>query len=240
MPKRIGTKIFRRTSGTVLNKNRISLEKSLEQKQEFGTYVWNGQYQQDPCPIEGGVIKEDWLNYYGSLSRSLTPIQLFISWDTANKTGDDNAYSAYCIIMLTHDFKFYIMNVGRERLEAPQLFEKIVNIYNELKYDCKWYGLVKLLIEDQASGTYMIQLLKQAFDRHNCPFKVEGVRPTTDKVSRLKEISTLIQRGNILFPREEKIWWSEFKKELLGFPNSKFKDQVDAFTQCINFALSQG
>ena len=139
--------------------------------------------------------------------------------------------------MLTHDFKFYIMDVGRERLEGPHLFDKIVNLYNELKYDDKWYGLVKLLIEDQASGTYMIQLLKQAFDRQGRPFEVEGVRPTTDKVSRLKGISALIQRGNILFPREEKPWWTEFKKELLAFPNSKFKDQVDAFTQCINFAI---
>ena len=51
--------------------------------------------------------------------------------------------------------------------------------------------------------------------------------------------SALIENGTLQFPKDEKPWWADFKKELLGFPGSKYKDQVDALTQCINYAMQQ-
>ena len=69
-------------------------------------------------------------------------------------------------------------------------------------------------------------------------FDIEAIKPEGDKISRLIGASAYIERGDILFPKsDEKVdkWWPDFKKELLSFPGSKFKDQVDALTQCINF-----
>lgn len=59
-----------------------------------------------------------------------------------------------------------------------------------------------------------------------------------DKISRLIGCSALIENGTLQFPKDEKPWWADFKKELLGFPSGKYKDQVDALTQCINYAMS--
>lgn len=58
-------------------------------------------------------------------------------------------------------------------------------------------------------------------------------------VSRLKGASAYIEGGHILFPEEKEPWWKEFEKELLAFPGCKFKDQVDAFTQCISYVQQQ-
>ena len=51
--------------------------------------------------------------------------------------------------------------------------------------------------------------------------------------------SALIENGALQFPQKEPDWWAEFKKELLSFPGSRYKDQVDALTQCINYAMQQ-
>ena len=52
-----------------------------------------------------------------------------------------------------------------------------------------------------------------------------------DKVSRLETTTSLIANGTILFPNNAGPWWPDFKKELLSFPGSIFKDQCDAFSQ---------
>ncbi len=35
-----------------------------ERKNELGPYSWFGQYQQEPIPPEGGMIKRDWIKFY--------------------------------------------------------------------------------------------------------------------------------------------------------------------------------
>jgi len=50
-----------------------------------------------------------------------------------------------------------------------------------------------------------------------------------------------IESGRLLFPAESRNlnWWYEFKKELLGFPGTKYKDQVDALSQAIKYVLDE-
>lgn len=229
-------RVITRSLDELLHPSRDGVDVITKTKDSLGEYAFAGQYQQRPVPIEGGIIKESWLQYYEKLPAGLQPKHLFISWDTASKTGDNNAYSACCVILMTRDYKFYLLDVIRERLDVTALFDRIHTVYNEWKYDAKWGNFVKLLIEDQSSGTQLIQLLQNATGLRGYPFNISAIKPTGDKISRLHGASVLIEKGNILFPKDDEPWWPEFKKELLSFPGSKFKDQVDAFTQCINFA----
>jgi hypothetical protein len=45
-------------------------------------------------------------------------------------------------------------------------------------------------------------------------------------------ISAMVENGQVLFPQTAP-WLSEFKAELLAFPNGRFDDQVDALTQLL-------
>jgi hypothetical protein len=58
--------------------------------------------------------------------------------------------------------------------------------------------------------------------------------PLTDKVSRLYGVSSMIESGQLVIPREAP-WLAVFLKELLGFPNTKHDDQVDALTQLLEW-----
>ena len=42
----------------------------------------------------------------------------------------------------------------------------------------------------------------------------------------------MIEAGQLILPREMP-WLAEFKSELLGFPHTRFRDQVDALAQLL-------
>lgn len=235
------TRVITRAKGELLHPDRENMDVVMGIKNSMGENAFAAQYQQDPCPPEGGIIKESWLKYYpdDALNSRLNPKNLFISWDTANKAGENNAYSVGCVILMTQDYKFYLVDVIRGKWDTPQLFDKIMEIYNEYKYNQNAGNYVKLLMEDKASGEFLIPMLSKARDRIGRRIEVVPIKPTMDKISRAKALSVMVEKGNILFPQSNESWWSDFKKELLGFPNTKYKDQVDAMSQCINYAMQQ-
>lgn len=238
------TRVITRAKGELLHPDREDMDVVMGIKNSMGEYAFVAQYQQDPCPPEGGIIKESWLKYYTmAQATEIDPIKyfrIFLSWDTANKTGEQNAYSACCVILMTREnnkYKYYLLDVIRGKWEMPELIKQVQRLYDTWKYDKGGQYLVRLLIEDMASGTQLIQMLSAQRDHRGYRFAIEPIKPNTDKVSRLIGASAYIENGTLLFPQDPKPWWPEFKKELLGFPNSKYKDQVDALTQCINHAI---
>lgn len=239
-------KTFIRSAGTILHRRYMSQTKTQELQQNLGTYVWSAQYQQEPYPAEGGIVKESWLHYYTQgQAENIDPIKycrIFLSWDTANKAGATNAYSACCVVLMTREnnaFKYYLLEVVRGKWEMPELIKQVMALYYKWRYEKGGGGLVKLLIEDKASGTQLIQMLSAQRDCNGYGFDVEPIKPDADKTSRLMGVSAYIENGALQFPQNEPDWWAEFKKELLSFPGSRYKDQVDALTQCINYAMQQ-
>jgi predicted phage terminase large subunit-like protein len=220
----------------------MNTEFVLNKKQELGTYVWESQYQQEPCPLEGGIIKEPWLHYYDQETvERISPFRywrIFISWDTACKTGTNNDYSACCVMLMTCDSKMYLLDVVRGRWEFPELLNKAKEIYNHWKHERRGDDIVKMLIEDKSSGTQLIQNLNTMSDSKGYGFDIESIKPDGDKIARLYGASAPIENGKLLFPSDSQPWWADFKKELLSVPGSKHDDQVDALTQCVNFAQS--
>ena len=239
------TRVITRAKGELLHPDRENMDVVMGIKNSMGENAFAAQYQQDPCPPEGGIIKESWLKYYTmAQGEAIDPIKycrIFLSWDTANKTGPQNAYSACCVVLVTREsnrYKYYLLDVVRGKWEMPDLIKQVQMLYNKWKYEKGGLQFVRLLIEDKASGTQLIQMLNAQRDHHGYKFVIESIKPDTDKVSRLMGVSAYIENGTLRF-LQEAAWWPDFKKELLGFPNSKYKDQVDALTQCINYAVQQ-
>lgn len=239
------TRVITRAKGELLHPDRENMDVVMGIKNSMGENAFAAQYQQEPCPPEGGIIKEAWLKYYTvAQGEAIDPIKycrIFLSWDTANKTGPQNAYSACCVVLVTREsnrYKYYLLDVVRGKWEMPDLIKQVQMLYNKWKYEKGGLQFVRLLIEDKASGTQLIQMLNAQRDHHGYKFAIESIKPDTDKVSRLMGVSAYIENGTLRF-LQEAAWWPDFKKELLGFPNSKYKDQVDALTQCINYAVQQ-
>jgi predicted phage terminase large subunit-like protein len=228
-------KTFIRSKNTPLHPQREDLTKLYQSKEYMGEFNFAGQYQQNPMPKEGGIIKKNWLRFYDktelfkSIENGQTKVDCIIqSWDTANKIEEHNDYSVGITILRDTNNVNYILDVYRDKLEFPTLIRKIANKYVTEKEKYKYR--VNVLIEDQASGTSLIQALKQEHKIY--PIQI---KPEYDKKTRLMAVSHLIENGSCLFPSCKPGWWLDFENELLRFPKSKHDDQCDALSQALNY-----
>lgn len=230
---------FQRKKGEALHPERESLEKLLQLKKTVGEYTFAGQYQQNPAPREGGVIKEAWLNFYNK-AKLLKQIEegeiqvdyIMQSWDTAYKTEEMNDYSVCVTILVDKKGDFYILDVYREKLQFPTLIKAVVNKHNQAKMEYK--KGIDVLIEDKASGQSIIQEL-----RHNHLIYARKINPEYDKKTRLMAVSHLVENGKCRFPDHKPAWWRDFEQELLRFPQVKHDDQCDALSQALAYKKSR-
>ena len=138
-------------------------------------------------------------------------------------------YNFVCITVLRDIYnKNYVLHCYRDKLEFPSLIRKIIEIHNVAK--AKYKHSIDVLIEDRASGTQIIQTLKN--DHMIYPI---AINPEYDKKARLMGVSHLIENGSCLFPNNEPHWWPDLEKELLIFPRGKYDDQCDALSQVLNY-----
>ena len=222
-----------RQKGEALHPARESFSQLMDAKHQMGEYHFSGQYQQNPAPREGGIIKQKWFNYYDptELFRAIANQEIrinsiFQSWDTASKIEQYNDYSVCLTVLRDSKGVHYILDCYREKLEFPELVNQVIQRYKSAETT---YGRrIDVLIEDKNSGIQLIQALKtQHF------ITAEAVKPEHDKRTRLMAVSHLIENGSCLFPNNNPHWLLAFESELLRFPNGRYDDQCDALSQVL-------
>ena len=143
------------------------------------------------------------------------------SWDTANKASELSDYSA-CITCGVKDKKIYVLDVLRKRLNYPDLKRAV-------REQWEAYKPQTILIEDRASGTQLIQeLVNEGL------YAVKKYTPEGDKEMRLHAQTGMIENGFVYLPKHAH-WLAEYIHELMTFPKSKYKDQVDATSQALDW-----
>src|SRR5262249_2297335 len=82
--------IYHRPAGELLQPKRDTLETYEEVKRQVGSRVWAAQYQQNPTPAEGNIIKASWLMRYDFDPEQENFRKIVISCDPAGKAGARN------------------------------------------------------------------------------------------------------------------------------------------------------
>jgi predicted phage terminase large subunit-like protein len=218
-------RVFQRREGDVLHPSREPYDVLMEHKRETGSRNWNAQYQQRPDPAEGNMVLQAWLNTYGILPPGGQIVQ---SYDTATKANLTNDYSV-CITALVWKQQVYILDVLRRRMIFPDLRRTAVAHAREQSAQV-------LLIEDQASGQELIQMLVD--EKPSGVPRPIACRPDGDKKTRLSAVTSMIEAGQLLLPPDAP-WLSDFRNELLSFPSGRFDDQVDALSQLLIWVSRQ-
>ena len=215
-----------RKAGDVLHPARESRTVLDQQKLAMGSTAFEAQYQQQPVPATGNLIKAEWLANYPSSFKPEPPGQIVQSWDTATKDGADNDWSV-CITAHVRRSEIRILDVFRRKLIFPDLKRHCIRLAREWKVQA-------LLIEDAASGTQLIQALR-ADQPRGMPLPIAR-KPEGDKYSRMAGASAQIEAGQLILP-DDASWLASFKTELLGFPNARHDDQADALSQLLFWSL---
>lgn len=201
-----------------------ALEKT---KVSVGPYVWDALYQGRPTAKGGSIFQRKWweTNRYYPTEKI---VGRWVSWDTALKAGENNAYTAMIVFELTADYRLLVRHAWRERVEFPDLPNIIENKAHEWNWDELLQGII---IEDKASGTPAIQTLRSAAPALRDLLK--PINPSGDKEQRAKQAAVWCANGSVMLPHpsQDVPWLHDFESELFEFPRSAFADQVDAFSQ---------
>lgn len=211
-------------------------EKDLLELQK-DNYLWQTQYLQNAIFRGGNVIKRDWFKYY-STSLQYRYKRLIITADTAMKVKEHNDYSVFVVAGITDDNKLHILDIVRGKWEAPELKKIAIQTFERFRYNPET-GLCcsGLYVEDRASGVG----LKQELQRAGLP--VVPLEANKDKLTRLQDVLTYIEAGQVLLPNDENY---SFVPDLLAETDAFSRDdshihddQVDALGYAIKIGLAQ-
>ena len=207
-------RIFRQ-QGEILAPALISAATLEIQRRGMTDYNFAAQYQQNPQPFAGNVVKRAWLRFYDPEEKPDRFDQILQSWDTASKDTELANFSV-CTTWGIKDRHLYLLDVFRQKLDFPDLKRTVLDL-------ARLHDAKIVLIEDKASGTQLLQEFRaDGFSIAQASPKLDG-----DKVMRLRAQTAKIEGGFVLFPKEAP-WLDTYLRELLSFPNSKNDDQVNS------------
>lgn len=211
-----------REPGDILHPAREGTAEIEKTKKALGTYGFAGQYQQEPVPAEGGMIKKPWVSRYRTPPAN--PIRIVQSWDTAYKPGQLNDPSV-CTTWAETKLAYYLLDVWRDRVEYPRLKSTVKSLAE------KWNPSA-VLIEDKASGQSLIQEL-----RETTRLPVVAIEPEGDKLTRMSAQSAKFEAGKVIIP-ESAPWLPDYERELFTFPLAEHDDQVDSTSQFLGWVAN--
>lgn len=205
--------------------------------QRMSRHVYSSQYDQRPKALGGNIIKGKNFVRYTVLPK--------IKWrkiiaDTAQKTKERNDYSVFEEWGIGDDGKIYLLDLIREKWEAPELQRRAIALWAKAKNrDTERFGILrKLVIEDKASGTGLIQTLR--LPPYNIP--VEGLQRDRDKLSRVMDALPYIEIGAVCVP-ESAPFTLDFIAECESFSaddSHDHDDQVDCLVDAVADMLQAG
>ena len=216
--------VHHRGKGEALHPARESLALLEEIRREMGSLSFSAQYLQRPVPLEGNLVKRDWIVWYETApSRDLG--QVVQSWDVASTATSTSDWSI-CTTWLIMKRIYYLLDVWRGQLEFPHLRRKLIDLALE-------HAPHAVLIERAGPGLHLVQELR-ADPVRGVPMPI-GIVPEGNKLVRMEAQSARFEAGQVHLPKEAP-WLSTFLHEILAFPNSRHDDQIDSVSQFLNWA----
>lgn len=192
-------------------------------KRTLGGFKFSAQYQQNPIPIEGNLIKPSWFRYYDQEPAREHTDQIVQSWDTAYADTDGSDYSV-CSTWLVRRHENFLLDILRQRLTYAALREAAK------RHAIRWQPDV-VVIENRSSGMALIDDLRQAAD-YCGPLPI-AFDPVGDKIERMARHAAAIEAGQVVLPRRAS-FLDDFLAELAQFPHGSHDDQVDSVSQFLD------
>lgn len=214
-----GNDLIGRPEGEALCPERYPVEKLLAIKKSVGSMVFEGLYQQNPSPPEGGIIKVDWFSRWKTLPDMFD--SMVQSWDlTFSDTGNSFVVGQ---VWGKKGADLYLVDQIRDKLNFPSTIEAMARLTN------RWPDAMTKYVERAANGPALISTLNRQIPG------IVPVSPRGDKSSRLAAVSGIFEAGNVWVPDYNTAPWVEdYVQEMVTFPNSANDDQVDATSQALS------
>lgn len=159
---------------------------------------FDAQYQQEPTPIGGGLIKSAWWRYYADRDDVLRRCTAFwITADTAYTEDTANDPTSVQLWGAEGTKRLYLIDRIHGWWEFPDLVKKVNAFW------AKWPRAKRLYIENKATGISLAQTIKKNSTRADGSvvlWKPKAYGYPEDKVGRMKEWSHQVHGGVVWVP----------------------------------------
>lgn len=212
----------------LMDRKRLSLEVLKKFREELGEYNYAGQFLQRPVPLGGGMFKTDRIKIVGTEQEVKSFKSIYRYWDKAG-TGGKGAYTVGLLMAMDKDNQIWVLDVVRGQWDSDER-ERI--IVQTAESDGR---KVRIGVE-QEPGSGGKESAENTVKRlHGYSVKID--KPVGDKVMRADPYSTQVNGGNVRLKKGE--WNRAYLEELQYFPNSTYKDQVDASSGAYSLLAKQ-
>ena len=198
------------------------------QRVGMGSWAFNGQYQQRPAPLDGGIIKRQWVRFYRQLPEKFE--FMVQSWDCTFSGGSDNDFVAGQVWARSGGRYYMLPYRTYERLDFGPTMAAIKACHS------KFPQAHAVLIEDKANGPAIISELQKEIPG------VVAVNPEGGKIARAQATAPLWEAGSIELPDPQVFgvsWMEDYLHNICAFPRAAHDDDVDATSQALIYMRSR-
>ncbi len=241
----------RRAAGELLMPERIGPAEHAARAQVLGAHRAAGQLQQRPAAREGSILKRSGWRFFprgwledGAPNGFPRFTGLLQSWDTSFKDLGDSDYVAGGLWGQA-GADLYLLAARHERMGLSATKDAMRAL--TLLAERRWPRLpMRVLIEKSANGVEIIAELKR---------EIRGIVPVTASVSKIlraEAAEPALEAGNIYVPGAAEpdspsgyddavtpAYAQALIEECAAFPNGANDDNVDQFTQVVNWSRAR-
>lgn len=229
----------RSTVGELLIPKLYPRERVDELKKQLGPYGAAGQLQQEPAPMEGGLIKRAWIRHYTILKdgfldvgdyridpwncvRFSTVDPAITEKDLENPNDPDyTVMAAWAVFASTRGTLLLLLDLIRDRMEGPEIVARLKAFHEHWKFSVigvETIAFQKLLAQYARREGLPIREIGQ---KEDCIYRIDK-----DKYSRVLSATPLMGDGRFYAPTYAP-WLGDFIGELVVFPNASHDDCAD-------------
>ena len=214
---------WHRRKGELLRPDADDLEDVTRLRKKLVNPSFEMLYQQD---AEGQSLPSIGANHFPSYEKiEIRNCPHFNSVDPGTDEGERRSFSA-AQVWASNGCDLFFVEQFRMRCD----FENLVRAVRKL---AKQYNGAPILIEKTANGPALLSQLRKNQRRH-----AFAIVPHDSKSTRFRRHIEKIVGGHIRIPKDAPFRQS-FVEELVQFPHARHDDQVDAFTQLLDWLEDQ-
>lgn len=206
----------------------------LDEYKEGGDFFYSGQFMQNPIPLGGGMFKTNYLKFSESAPEWYDFVKMVRYWDNAGSPGKSSildrrrAYSVGVLMGMHKDKSFWVLDVIRGRFHVDEREKiKLQTAMNDAR---TWKNKVRI-VQEQEGGSGGQESAENTV-RNLAGYPVMIDIPRGNKTLRAEPFSAQVNIGNVVLLKAP--WNDAYVDEMKHFPNSTYRDQIDASAGAFN------
>lgn len=207
----------------LLWKERLSKEYFQSRKRDFIEQgipeKYNQEYLNNPIDDATAYFNKE---LFHDISNRDEYLVHYVACDLAISERKGAAFTAMVVVGVNHSGKLKVLDMRRFRGDAYDIINELFSLNME-------YGPECIFIEEENIARSLGAVIDKEMIERDTFLNIETLRPSADKIQRARGFQARMRAGIVEWDKDAD-WYEGAFHELVSFPRSKYKDQVDALS----------